>query len=224
MVSPQSLEARCPASPSYLTLRRWLDVYVALLALVTVGPLMLLIAWLIRRESDGPAVFRQTRAGLHGRPFILYKFRTMRTSADPYGDSPQSAIDPRITRVGRWLREYSLDELPQLLNVLRGDMTLVGPRPLYVQQMAEWSARHRTRLLVKPGLTGLAQINGRAALTIEEKLEWDVRYVQNLSPRLDAAILCQTLRGLTSPAGIYEVRYSQATSRRSEHPRPSSEP
>jgi lipopolysaccharide/colanic/teichoic acid biosynthesis glycosyltransferase len=142
----------------------------------------------------------------------------MRTEADPFGDSPSNGGDPRLTRLGRWLRETSLDELPQLLNVVRGEMALIGPRPLYLQQMAEWSPRHRSRLLVKPGLTGLAQINGRGGITIEEKLEWDVHYVQTASLRNDAGILWHTLRGVVKRSGIYEVQYSHTRKHRKGQP------
>jgi lipopolysaccharide/colanic/teichoic acid biosynthesis glycosyltransferase len=153
------------------------DRVLAAAALAIASPLFLYLAWRVRRDSPGAALFGQVRAGRGGQPFRMYKFRTMRTGVDPYGDSPQTGDDPRITRFGRWLRESSLDELPQLINVVRGEMSLVGPRPLYVQQIAEWDARQRGRLLVKPGLTGLAQIHGRGSLTIEDKLEYDVRYV-----------------------------------------------
>jgi len=204
----------CGALPSYLWLKDRIDWYAALLALVVVGPLLLLLATLVRRD-EFPAIFRQVRAGRHGRPFTLLKFRTMRPGVAPFGDSPQHGGDPRLTPLGRWLRETSLDELPQVINVLRGEMSLVGPRPLYVQQMAEWNARQRCRLLVKPGLTGLAQIHGRGRLTIEDKLEWDVQYVQSVSLRTDLRILWQTLAGLRRPAGVYEVRYSQTRVRRS---------
>src|SRR5262249_26104277 len=127
-----------PNAPrSHESFRRAIDFLVALLALLTFAPVIGIIALCIRRESRGPAVFRQTRAGKNGAPFVLNKFRTMRTEADPYGASPHSNEDPRLTRLGRWLREWSLDELPQFWNVLRGEMTLVGPRPLYLSQAAE---------------------------------------------------------------------------------------
>jgi lipopolysaccharide/colanic/teichoic acid biosynthesis glycosyltransferase len=204
---------RCPASASYLCLKAVLDRCAALVALAVAWPLILLIAWLVRRDGH-PALFRQTRARRHGRPFTLLKFRTMRTDVDPFGDSPQSEQDPRLTRIGRWLRETSLDELPQLLNVVRGEMSLVGPRPLYMQQMAEWNERQHGRLLVKPGLTGLAQTRGRGCLTVEEKLELDVQYVETVSLRTDLAIIWQTLRGLWRRGDIYEVRYSRDRARR----------
>lgn len=207
---------RCGATSGYLTLKTLIDRYVALAALLVAAPLLLYLVIRVRLDSPGPALFRQTRAGRGGRPFTLYKLRTMRTDVDPYGDSPQTGDDPRLTQLGRWLRETSLDELPQLLNVVRGEMSLVGPRPLYVQQIAEWNPRQRSRLLVKPGLTGLAQVNGRGALTLEEKLELDVRYVESISPRNDVGLIWQTLRSVWRQAGIYEVRYSRAQVRRGE--------
>jgi lipopolysaccharide/colanic/teichoic acid biosynthesis glycosyltransferase len=201
--------------PSFDWLKSRIDRYVALLALALVAPLMALLAAWIRRDSAGPALFRQARAGLHGRPFTLLKFRTMYAGADPFGDSPQSPDDARITPLGGRLRETSLDELPQLINVLRGEMSLVGPRPLYLQQMAEWNDRQRRRLCVRPGLTGLAQVRGRGALTVEDKLEWDVRYAETACLRMDLSILLATLVNVASRSGIYEVRYSHDRERRS---------
>jgi len=212
--APPPVPIRCPASRLYLCVKHACDRVAALVALLLLLPLLVVLAWLVRRDGH-PALFRQTRAGQHGRPFQLYKFRTMRADVDPFGDSPQTGDDPRITPIGRWLRETSLDELPQLLNVLRGEMSLVGPRPLYLQQMAEWTPRQRARLLVRPGLTGLAQVRGRGRLTIEEKLEWDVRYVETVSLATDLRIIRDTLRGLWRRSDIYEVRYSATRIRRS---------
>lgn len=217
----QSQELKSPvrvgASPAFLIFKHLLDRLAAIVILVPIGAIFLVIlAWLVRRDSPGPALFRQTRAGRNGRPFTMYKFRTMRTEVDPYGDSPQSGEDPRITKLGRWLREKSFDELPQLINVLRGEMSLIGPRPLYVQQIGEWNDRQKGRLLVKPGLTGLAQINGRGELTIEEKLEWDVRYVESIGLLTDISIFWRTIRNVRSSEGIYEKRYSAGRERRSK--------
>lgn len=198
------------ASPGAEALRRLVDVVAASIGLLLLALPMAWIAWRIRRDSPGPAVFRQSRAGRDMRPFTLLKFRTMRTDVDPYGPSPHEAGDPRLTRVGRTLREYSLDELPQLWNVLRGDMTLVGPRPLYLEQAREWNERQRLRLRVKPGLTGLAQVSGRANLTIEEKLELDVQYVLARSLWLDLRIVVRTIAHLWRGGEIYEVRYSKS--------------
>ncbi len=194
----------------HILLKRVFDFLISGSLLVVLAPLLAGLGLAIRLGSRGPALFRQERAGQAGRPFTFYKFRTMRLEADPFGPSPKSGADPRLTRLGRFLREYSLDELPQLVNVLKGDMSLVGPRPLYVAQMAEWDERQKKRLLVKPGLTGLAQISGRGALTREEKLELDVRYVERASLGLDASILLLTFVRVFTRQGIYEEKYSQA--------------
>ena len=194
----------------YILLKRAFDLVISGLMLAVLAPLLAGIVVAIRLGSRGPAIFRQERAGRNGMPFAFYKFRTMRLGADPFGPSPKFGADPRLTKIGRFLREYSLDELPQLVNILRGDMSLVGPRPLYVAQIAEWNERQRRRLVVKPGLTGLAQISGRGGLTREEKLELDVRYVEQASLRLDARILLTTLVRVLARQGIYEKRYSEA--------------
>ena len=178
------------------------------MALLMLWPVLLVIAILIRMSSPGAALFTQTRAGQQGKPFTIYKFRTMRIDTEPYGASPKSGEDPRLTRVGQWLRETSLDELPQLFNVVRGDMSLVGPRPLYVSQMAEWNERQLKRLNVKPGLTGLAQTSGRGELTIEQKLELDVQYTQTQSWPVDLRLLCRTVSQVFGRHSIYEARYS----------------
>ncbi len=196
--------------------KRAFDILVAGVLLVLLSPLLLAIALAIRLGSAGPALFAQERAGQGGTPFTLYKFRTMRLDCDPFGPSPKSGEDPRLLSVGRWLREHSLDELPQLINVLKGDMSLVGPRPLYVAQIAEWDERQRRRLNVRPGLTGLAQVSGRGALTREEKLELDVQYVERARLWLDLRILWATAAQVFGRTGIYEERYSRTESTRGE--------
>jgi len=196
--------------------KRAFDLLVCGLLLALLSPLLAGIVVAIRLTSRGPALFRQERAGQGGRPFVFYKFRTMRLDVDPFGPSPKSGADPRLTRIGRFLREYSLDELPQLVNIVKGDMSLVGPRPLYVAQVAEWDERQKKRLLVKPGLTGLAQVCGRGELTREEKLELDVQYVEQARPSLDARILLATFARVFARQGIYEKRYSQAESTRGQ--------
>ncbi len=193
----------------YHTVKRLLDILVSLLMLIFLLPILLVIALWIRLDSPGPAVFRQERAGKNAEPFTFYKFRTMRTDADPFGASPKSENDSRLTRAGRFLREYSLDELPQLLNVLRGEMSLVGPRPLYVSQIPEWDGRQKRRLEVKPGLTGLAQVSGRGELTIEQKLELDVQYVETASIKTDLKLLLATVSAVLGKKSIYEKRYSE---------------
>ena len=188
--------------------KRLIDIIASLIAVILLLPLMIIIAIWIKLDSKGPAVFKQTRAGRNAQPFTLYKFRTMRTDADPFGSSPHDSADPRLTRSGKFLREHSLDELPQLFNVLTGKMSLVGPRPLYIQQITEWSDYHKKRLEVKPGLTGLAQIKGRGELTIEQKLDYDVQYVQTASTATDLKIIFATIAVLLGRKSIYEKQYS----------------
>lgn len=200
-------------------MKRLVDILICLPAVVILLPVLGVIAMAVRLGSKGPAIFRQERAGKDGKPFTFYKFRTMTVGLDPFGPSPKSGQDARLTRVGKFLREYSLDELPQLLNVLKGDMSIVGPRPLYVSQIPEWDARQRKRLLVKPGLTGLAQISGRGELTREEKLELDVQYVESGKPSagwLDCKIVLATIAMVFARRGIYEKRYSQSEHTRGE--------
>jgi len=195
-------------------LKRGLDITISLSALIILWPVLALIAIAIKFGSKGPAVFKQKRAGKNGKPFVFYKFRAMKIDAEPFGPSPKSGRDPRLTKIGRILREYSLDELPQLYNILRGDMSIVGPRPLYLSQISEWSERQKKRLLVKPGLTGLAQISGRGEITREEKLELDVKYVETASFAADVKIVLATIARVFRRKGIYEKRYSQTESTR----------
>ena len=199
-------------------MKRLLDTASSLLAMILLLPVFAVIIAAIKLSSKGPAIFRQERAGKNGKPFIFYKFRTMRVDVEPFGSSPKTGDDPRLTRVGKFLREYSLDELPQLFNILRGDMSVVGPRPLYLSQIPEWSERQKKRLLVKPGLTGLAQISGRGEITREEKLELDVKYVETASLLADMKIILATIASVFSRKGIYEKRYSQAESTRGMKP------
>jgi lipopolysaccharide/colanic/teichoic acid biosynthesis glycosyltransferase len=199
-------------------LKRGLDIIISLLVLIILWPVLLLIVIAIKVSSKGPAVFKQQRAGKNGNSFVFYKFRTMTTDTDPFGPSPKSAGDPRLTKIGRILREYSLDELPQLFNIVKGDMSVVGPRPLYLSQIPEWNERQKKRLLVRPGLTGLAQISGRGELTQEEKLELDVNYVETVSFSADVRIILATIAYVFSRKGIYEKRYSQAESTRVKKP------
>ncbi len=193
----------------YGNLKRGLDIFIALAAMVILSPVLVAIGITIRLSSKGPAVFKQQRAGQNGKPFVFYKFRTMKLDAAPFGPSPKSGEDRRLTKVGKFLRECSLDELPQLFNVLKGDMSIVGPRPLYLSQIPEWSERQKKRLLVKSGLTGLAQIQGRAELTREEKLELDVKYVENAGLLTDIRITLATITQVFRRKSVYEKMYSK---------------
>jgi len=179
-------------------------------------PVFVAIFIAVKLTSKGPAIFKQDRAGCNGRPFVFYKFRTMRLGVDPFGPSPKSGDDARLTKIGKFLREHSLDELPQLFNVLKGEMSIVGPRPLYISQMAEWDQRQKKRLLAKPGITGLAQISGRGHLTCEEKLELDVKYVETASFLVDIKIVIGTIDQVLGREGIYEKRYSKTEYTRTE--------
>jgi lipopolysaccharide/colanic/teichoic acid biosynthesis glycosyltransferase len=193
----------------YKIFKKLLDILISLLAIIILMPVFLLLIILIKISSKGPAIFKQTRAGKNGVPFTFYKFRTMKIDVDPFGPSPKSGEDPRLTKIGIFLRKCSLDELPQLFNVIKGDMSLVGPRPLYVEQMAEWNEEQKKRLQVKPGLTGLAQISGRGELTIEQKLGYDVEYVRKASFLFDLKILFLTFFQVFAGKSIYEKKYSE---------------
>jgi lipopolysaccharide/colanic/teichoic acid biosynthesis glycosyltransferase len=174
-------------------LNRALDVAGAALGLAVAAPVVGLAAAAIKLEDRGPVLYRQRRVGLHGRDFELLKLRTMVVGAERQGAGwAVDRGDSRITRVGRVLRAVSLDELPQLWNVLRGDMSLIGPRPTLRYQVEQYSERQRRRLEVKPGLTGWAQIHGRARLPWDERIELDVWYVEHRSPWVDLKIVART--------------------------------
>jgi len=196
--------------------KRVLDIFIALAAMVILSPVLLATGIIIRLSSKGPAIFKQQRAGKNGKPFVFYKFRTMKLDVDPFGPSPKSGEDRRLIKVGKFLRECSLDELPQLYNVLKGNMSIVGPRPLYLSQIPEWNERQKKRLLVKPGLTGLAQIKGRAELTREEKLELDVKYVETDGLLTDIRIMLKTITHVFRRKSVYEKRYSKTEYTRNE--------
>lgn len=185
--------------------KRALDLLVALPAAVLLTPVMVGLAIWIRRDSPGPAVFRQRRIGLDGRPFTLFKFRSMVVDAESIGAGlAVTEDDDRITRAGRLLRRTSLDELPQLWNVVLGHMSLVGPRPTVASQVERYDARQRGRLRARPGLTGLAQVSGRASLPWSERIELDLRYVDGWSLGLDLRIMLRTARVLLAREGTYK--------------------
>ena len=184
-------------------MNRTFDVIGAGLGLALTSPLLAAAALAIKLEDGGPAFYRQRRVGLEGQEFELLKLRTMVVGAEGRGAGwAVNRGDPRITRVGRALRRLSVDELPQLWNVLRGDMSLIGPRPTLAYQVETYTPRQRRRLEVKPGITGWAQIHGRAALPWTERIELDVWYVDHRSPRVDLMILLKTPMALFG--GIYK--------------------
>jgi len=181
-------------------LKRVFDIVVSAVALTVLAPVMGLIALLVWRTMGRPVLFRHVRPGLHGKPFVMYKFRTMRDLRDAEGKLlPDEA---RLTPFGRWLRSTSLDELPELLNVLRGEMSLVGPRPLLMEYLDRYTPEQARRHEVKPGITGWAQIHGRNNLSWDERFKLDVWYVDNWSLWLDVKILWRTLWMVLRREGI----------------------
>jgi exopolysaccharide biosynthesis polyprenyl glycosylphosphotransferase len=195
--------------------QRGFDLAIASTALVCLAPLLASLAVVVRASSRGPALYRQTRVGRGGRPITVWKFRSMCADADDQlpalralnmvTDGPMFKVrrDPRVTRVGRWMRRFSLDELPQLVNVLGGSMSLVGPRPALPVEVAAYDEVARRRLTVKPGLTGLWQVSGRAELPWSEAVRLDLAYIDGWSLWLDLVILLRTLPAVLSGRGAY---------------------
>jgi lipopolysaccharide/colanic/teichoic acid biosynthesis glycosyltransferase len=186
-------------------IRRAIDIVVSTAALLISAPLLAVAAIAIRLESRGPVIYRQRRSGLHGEEFDVLKLRTMVDGAEHKGAGLAiNENDARITRVGAFLRRTSLDELPNLVNVLRGEMSLIGPRPTLPVQVEQYSERQRGRLAVKPGITGWAQVNGRASLPWAERIELDLYYIEHRSPALDARIVWRTLAMVLGGSGLYK--------------------
>lgn len=183
-----------------MIVKRAVDVFGSLLALVLLSPLLCVLCVLVRTKLGSPVIFRQERPGKNGKVFTLYKFRTMTDERDENGELLPDEI--RLTKFGKLLRALSLDELPEFVNILRGDMSFVGPRPLLVRYLPLYNERQSMRHNVRPGLTGLAQVNGRNLLTWEEKFEWDVKYVENISLWLDVKILFKTVLNVLRREGI----------------------
>lgn len=184
-------------------IKRILDIAISLVALVVLSPLMVVFALLILVTDGPPILFRQERAGYKGQPFILIKFRTMRNELGPGGKPlPDSE---RITSLGRFLRKTSIDELPQLWNVLRGDMAVIGPRPLLPEYLPYYSQRELIRHSVRPGITGLAQISGRNTLLWDDRLELDAQYVENWTLRLDFKIFFRTTGNVLARKDVIDV-------------------
>lgn len=183
-----------------MTGKRLFDVVVSTTALIVLLPVLAILAGLVRLRMGAPVLFRQTRPGLDGRPFEMIKFRTMRAAHDRHGIPLADA--ERLTPFGRWLRATSLDELPELWNVAKGDMSLVGPRPLLMEYLPLYSPEQRRRHDVRPGVTGWAQVNGRNAISWEEKFALDVWYIENRSFWLDLKILVLTVNRILKRDGI----------------------
>jgi lipopolysaccharide/colanic/teichoic acid biosynthesis glycosyltransferase len=187
-----------------------MDAALAAALFVLAAPLLALAALVIKLESRGPVFYKQRRVGRGGEPFELWKLRTMVPGAETMGAGVYVIEgDSRITRVGRLLRRFSLDELPNLVNVLKGEMAIVGPRPTVQEQVDRYTERQRRRLEVKPGITGWAQINGRTSLPWPERIELDVWYVEHRSLRLDLRILARTARMLATGHGLYSEDLKQ---------------
>ena len=185
--------------------RRLFDIVVAATALVLTAPLLLVAIVAIRLESRGGAFYRQRRVGQDGHEFDVIKLRTMVQGAEHVGAGlAVNAGDPRITRVGKLLRRTSLDELPNLVNVLRGEMAIIGPRPTLPAQVAQYTDRERGRLAIRPGITGWAQVNGRASLPWAQRIELDLWYIEHRSWRLDLQILARSVRLLVQGDGLYK--------------------
>ncbi|GGE45441.1 sugar transferase [Halopseudomonas oceani] len=185
---------------SLIFMKRLLDVFFSSTILLLLSPLIGFVAWQIRRKMGSPVLFRQVRPGLHGKPFEMIKFRTMKDAIDASGNPLPDA--ERLTPFGQFLRSSSLDELPELWNVLKGDMSLVGPRPLLMEYLPLYSAEQARRHEVRPGVTGWAQVNGRNALSWEEKFKLDVWYVDNQSLWLDIKVLFLTVKKVLVRDGI----------------------
>lgn len=181
--------------------KRGLDILLAFMGMVVVFPIGVVVAFLVRIFLGSPVIFKQQRPGFHGKPFQLYKFRTMTDKRDKEGNLLPD--EERLTRFGKLLRATSLDEIPEFLNILKGDMSFIGPRPLLMEYLPLYNKRQRHRHDVKPGLTGLAQVRGRNAIRWEEKFEYDLRYVKRVSLRTDLCILMETIKVVLKRDGIH---------------------
>lgn len=195
-------------------IKRTMDLIGSVCGIVIISPLMLILAALVKISSPGPVIFKQERVGLHGKPFYMYKFRSMYVNADgklkemmkdneQTGHAFKIKNDPRITRTGKWIRRFSIDELPQLINIIKGDMSIVGPRPILTFQMEECSQYERQRLVVQPGLTCYWQIGGRADVTWEEWVELDLDYIEDMSLWTDIKMIVKTIPAVLSGDGAY---------------------
>ncbi len=189
--------------------KRIFDFIFAIILLLILSPLFIIVAIAINIDSKGPVFFKQERSGQHGKVFNVYKFRTMINNAEKIGSGLYTdSTDPRITRVGEFLRKTSIDELPQLINIIKGEMSFIGPRPVPMGNLDEFNIDETERLKVKPGITGWAQVNGRNTLTWPEKNEKDIWYVNNISLLLDIKIIFMTIKVILFKEGVYSGRYA----------------
>lgn len=188
--------------------KRFFDIFFAVIGIIILFPVMLVIAAAIKLDSKGPVIYKQDRLGKNGRIFKIYKFRTMIENAEKVGSGLFTfENDPRITRIGKFLRKTSLDELPQLFNVLKGDMSFVGPRPpvpFYPKKWEEYTVYEKKRFSVKPGITGWAQVNGRNEIDWSERIKLDVWYVDNWSLILDLKIILKSIKVVLKKEGVYK--------------------
>lgn len=205
---------KMPNKPVYFFLKRLMDIVCSLLALVCLSPLLVIVAFAIKLESKGPVVFSQKRIGKDGKVFYMYKFRSMVVDAEKVledlvdnneADGPVFKIkdDPRVTKVGKFIRKYSIDELLQLVNILKGDMTIVGPRPALPNEVAEYDDFAKQRLLVKPGLTCYWQVMGRSDISFEDWMKLDAKYIKEMSLWLDIKLILKTIPAVLKGDGAY---------------------
>lgn len=213
-IDERLIQKRSNLTALQIIAKRLIDILLSCILLIVLSPLLAIIAVLIRIDSAGPIIFKQCRIGFKGRPFTIYKFRTMVPDAEKQFELKideahieefifQSEDDPRVTRIGRFLRRTSLDELPQLFNVLKGDMSLVGPRPEIPAVVEKYTDDMRRRLEVKPGITGLAQVSGRGELPLGETIRLDIAYIDNYSFWQDIKILLKTVAAVFKREGAY---------------------
>ena len=190
-----------------IMIKHGLDKLIAFILLIAVSPVFLIIALGIKLTSKGPIFFIQDRVGKDGKDFKIYKFRTMVQNAEHIGSGIYTEEnDPRITKIGRFLRKTSLDELPQLINILKGDMSIIGPRPTLRYQVDKYNEYQMGRLKMRPGVTGLAQVNGRNSLPWSKRIEYDIEYVNNYSLWLDLKIMIKTVKVVLTAEGVYGER------------------
>lgn len=217
--APRPGQNPMPLAPTVLAaLQRTLEILIAAVALVASSPIQLVVALVVRFDSPGPALFRQTRIGRNERRFVFFKFRTLYADARErwpelyaYKYTPEEVRelrfkreeDPRITRAGRWLRKSTLDELPNFWNLLKGDIAIVGPRPEIPEMLPYYASEQMLKFTVKPGITGLAQTNGRGNLSFQETIAWDLEYVRKKSPGLDLRIVLRTIALITRSRGAF---------------------